>query len=835
MLDRLGDINLESLSFWIGFITATIFWWLVIRLRPYFKRALIAFKESLIAARQSLQTGAEQRLRANTLKYVQTFHLSSPLFSLDEIAIPPRLMPPPVQFIPGEEPPLDYVTENVIPFMPEFPEISGAYNGHTLSLAEAFFGGVNLIITGKPGSGKTTALAYLASMLSRRDPSLGDMKDFVPIFFHINELDLLEEADNQLLDPLQAVLAGRSSSIRPAQLSEVLKSAFREGRILLLIDGFDEISENTGQTISNYITKILESYPETRVVAAADPRFVDGLVKIGLHPIPLAAWTQRQRAQFIQRWGYLWQQFVIDHSSEETSYIDPVYLNGWLLNDNAALSPLEFTLKVWAVYAGDARGASGMDAIEAYLRRMSVGISKAQSALEYIATQTIFTMQTSFTRGEAQNWTSGFDSNAVEGAGLAMVSDLDADDEPREITIPRVISDLTRNGLLVQRANNRLEIIHPVLVGYLAGRSIALRGNPTSIFAQPAWPIQQLAVHYLAAHADLSDRVAQLLTDTEDPLYRGVLTAGSWLRDIPADADWHKPILQHLSNILQQDLLPISFRGRVLACLVTTGDPGIATIMRHLLRSPKESVVQLAAIGCGFIRDPQSVNDLIKQGVSPTRASQAICLALVNIGTKPALEAAATILLQNEEMLRRAVAEAFAHNPEEGHSILREGSTMDDLLVRRSVLNGLRLVGEPWANQILEEIQVEDGQWVVRNAAQQIVEELNALDPYVPQPLEPLETLPWLVEFAAEQGSGIGDPAKARDMLLKVLRDGSPDQTAAALDIFRLKGDENIFPAIFHLLYGEDQEIAEAAYHTIWQLAANGAAIPAPIQFGLGY
>jgi HEAT repeat protein len=160
---------------------------------------------------------------------------------------------------------------------------------------------------------------------------------------------------------------------------------------------------------------------------------------------------------------------------------------------------------------------------------------------------------------------------------------------------------------------------------------------------------------------------------------------------------------------------------------------------------------------------------------------------------------------------------------------------MDDLLVRRSVLNGLRLVKEPWAKQILEEIQVEDGQWVVRNAAQQIVEELNSLDPYIPQPLEPLETLPWLVEFAAEQGTGIGEPEQAREMLIKVLRDGSPDQATAALDILRLKGDEKIFPAVFHLLYGEDPEIAESAYHVIWQLAANGAAIPAPVQFGLGY
>jgi HEAT repeat protein len=258
-------------------------------------------------------------------------------------------------------------------------------------------------------------------------------------------------------------------------------------------------------------------------------------------------------------------------------------------------------------------------------------------------------------------------------------------------------------------------------------------------------------------------------------------------------------------------------------------------MLRHLLRSPKDSVVQLAAIGLGFVRDTQAVAELVKQMGNPSLAGQAICLALVRIGTKPALEVAVSILLQGEEMLRRAVAEAFAHDPEEGHSILREGTTMDDLLVRRSVINGLRVVDEPWAIKILEEIQVEDGQWVVRNAAQQIVEELNRLDPYVPSPLEPLESLPWLVEFASEHGMGISEGKPAREMLAKALREGSPDQVIAALDIYRRNGEDNLFPAIYHLLYGEDQEIAEAAYNTVWQLAATGATIPPPIQFGLGY
>lgn len=834
MIDRIRNLNLESLSFWIGFMAATVFWWLVTRLFPYFKKLVASLKESLITARESLQTGAEQRLRASTLKFVQSLHLASPLFALDEIVIPPQLLAPPVMFVPGQEPPLDYVVENIIPFMPEFPELAGAYSGHTIPIEKVLLGGTNLIITGKPGSGKTTALAYLASKLARRDPTLEDLQDHLPIFLHTNELKLPVENGTPFLDPIIAALTARSSALGQARLPEALKLAFRDQRVILLIDGYDEITTEAAQTATDYLAEILQEYPETRLVVTADPQFVDGLVNLGLVPIPMAAWNRRHQAQFIQQWSNLWKRFVQLASSDSIA-IDPILLNGWLLNDNAALNPLEFTLKVWSVYAGDARGPKGTDAIEAYLRRMSVGITKARSALEYISTQMIVTMRSSFTQAEAQKWTSSFDSDAVEGAGLAMVSDTEIKSDSREITIPRVLSDLTRNGLLISRPGNQLGVVHPLIASYLAGTSLAYSGQGSAILSQPDWPLKKYTLHYLASQSDLSSMVAQMLTDTEDPLFRGILTVGSWLRDIPSDTEWRKPILQHLVNVLQQDALPLSFRARALACLAITNDPGVATIFRHLLRSPKDSVVQLAAIGCGFMRDSQAVADLSKLLGDPTRTGQAICLALVNIGTKPALEIAATILLQGEEMLRRAVAEAFAHHPEEGHPTLREGSTMDDLLVRRSVINGLRLVEEPWALKILEEIQIEDGQWVVRNAAAQMVEELHDLDPYIPRPLQPLETLPWLVEFASKRGTGISEGEPARAMLATVLREGSSDESLAALDYYCRLGDERIFPAIYHRLYGDDREIAESAYNTIWHLASTGAKIPPPIQFGLGY
>ena len=160
---------------------------------------------------------------------------------------------------------------------------------------------------------------------------------------------------------------------------------------------------------------------------------------------------------------------------------------------------------------------------------------------------------------------------------------------------------------------------------------------------------------------------------------------------------------------------------------------------------------------------------------------------------------------------------------------------MDDLLIRRVSVYGLRQVNESWALNILEKMQIEDGQWVVRNAAAQVVEEFNQLDPYIPQPLEPIENIPWLIDFASERGMGISAGTPAIEMLVRVLKEGSRDQIYAALDLLWRLGEDEIFPEIYHLLFGEDQEVAEKSYNTLWHLAVTGVEIPPPIKFGLGY
>jgi hypothetical protein len=192
------------------------------------------------------------------------------------------------------------------------------------------------------------------------------------------------------------------------------------------------------------------------------------------------------------------------------------------------------------------------------------------------------------------------------------------------------------------------------------------------------------------------------------------------------------------------------------------------------------------------------------------------------------MEALAEALLHGDEDLRQYAAEAFANHPEEGYPTLQEGSTIDDLLVRRAVVAGLKRIKEDWAIEILEKMRVDDPQWVVKNMADNALEELSQPDPHIPQPALPLHDTPWLISYAGESGEGISPGTIATDYLYRALREGNEEQILAAIRIILLNGDSNAIPELYSYLYGENAELREAALNAVWHLAATGVSIPLP-------
>ena len=81
---------------------------------------------------------------------------------------------------------------------------------------------------------------------------------------------------------------------------------------------------------------------------------------------------------------------------------------------------------------------------------------------------------------------------------------------------------------------------------------------------------------------------------------------------------------------------------------------------------------------------------------------------------------------------------------------------------------------------------------------------------------------------------GVAKGKSSQNILRQLLADGDPEEQKAALNYLAIVPDPGVVPQLYELLYGGIGELKEAAYDSLWFLAASGVELPSPTQFGLG-
>ncbi len=704
----------DRVSFWIGFLTATLFWWLLGRFSPLIKRLFAHLKAQAEAARLERSTGDAARLGNDILRQAQGWHLAAPLFSLDEIGVQSRLLAPAVPPMAYEPPASEDITDWALPNMPDEPELPSFYGAPTLSLAEALHDGANLVLIGHPGTGKTVALAQFACQIIRKAPGTEGLAGVLPVLVHIANLDISGSSAQDPLSVLINAFSAYSSSIRQKRLPVIFEAMLKQGRLLLLLDGLDELSPAQLGIARDYLKRLLEGYPKLRAVVTAHPGNLDGLTALGFQVVALASWGQEQRNEFISRWSRLWQRFIAAKDQDKTS-VDPLVLVGWLLNTSARLNPLELTLRVWAAFAGDALGPGSLAATESYLRRMTADQpAKNRAGLAQLAAQMVLGELPVVERKKAESWLGGAESlqhEPIQEATIETVASETGKGRVEQVRARGALPDLLNSGLVVSRAGDRLSISHPALAAYLVGQVLAPIHAAPQILAQPEWWGKSASLPYLAILDAQASWVVQSfeINEADDPFQFSVLEAGRWLKNAPEGLPWISQLMRRLALCLQQELLPLAVKMRALSSLVRSNNPGVVVLLRQMLAAAQPVQRQLAVLGLGYLRDTKSVTELgrLIDDHSPG-VSRAAVLALVAVGDQTGMETVAYSLLHGDESLRRAAAQALTNNPEEGYPTLQEGSALEDPGVRRAVTYGLGRLRLPWATEILEKMVAED-------------------------------------------------------------------------------------------------------------------------------
>jgi len=147
------------------------------------------------------------------------------------------------------------------------------------------------VVRGDPGAGKTTLLRHLAAKLAGDDE-----RRWVPVF---ESLPRMARNPEWLLDRLERELRKAGEAVQG--MSATLDREGQEGRLLLLLDGLDEVPRDDREDAEALLRQLSARWPKTPIVVTSRPigyrRPGSEFVELELLPF-----DERQRREFLARW-----------------------------------------------------------------------------------------------------------------------------------------------------------------------------------------------------------------------------------------------------------------------------------------------------------------------------------------------------------------------------------------------------------------------------------------------------------------------------------------------------------------------------------------------------
>ena len=824
------NFKFDLTSFLIGLVAGLLVWFVFSKVSRAFPHLREMIKSNIKRIQEVSTGGAARYLRQAVLKKSQKAHLASGLFALDEVVIPPRFLAPIsadniLNGIPGET----YIPK-IFPLLFSWPELASQYNWPSLSPEEILQNGSNIAIIGQPGSGKSVALAYLATKLARKDPALGPLADFVPIFIHIHELENIEKARG-IFEETVRIYARKAPGYIKSRIAGYLIGQARAGNVIILLDGLDQLNPAALSNAARLIAADLKSFPKLRLAVAASPDYLDGLLNIGFQPLSLAAWNLNERLHFARQWGQKWEEYISPQIKKQIPdyTVSRLFVQNWISFEGPQFNPLDWTLKIWAFYSGDAIGTTTLNSLESYINRTSKQFISIE-ALAALAANCIRSENSVINQAQAEAVLS-----SIKNPAAITPAPADPVQSPSDSTVPipskkvdkktpissRIIPQLAANGILSPIGENSFYFAHPTILAYLA--SLGINDVPATLELEKHNPADDWLLHFLASQNKAASAIEKIIDQSAPPFYAGLFTVCRWLKDSPLSLEWRIYLMRQVIKLLMQPELPVELRPAIVAALVVANDPAVTTLFRQLLTSPDDTLRILAALGCGALQDTKSLHEIaILLEDNNFNVRLAACLALGIIRTPVALTYITNTFMEGDESLKQVAAEALTFLGEEGYPLLREGYESESLIIRRAVVFGLANVKQEWARQMLERIAVQDAQWVVRNAAAQGLETFNKPNPYIPSQLPAPSQAPWLIAYASRQGVGVPPDKVPIEMLYSALENGTAEEKIAALEYLRLIPNDEVIHRVYQFTAIEHGAIKDAALLSLWYLRASG-------------
>lgn len=780
--------------------------------------------KSTVKSSKNSPEEVRKRYQMNVYIRAQSMHLLGPAFPLSDVCVQPAIMPPPVQITPDLTPISSSQTHQQIPYLPDWPEFMAPFCVKPIPVADILKGGKNIAIIGYPGSGKTFTLAYLASLVAVQHPSVSFLNNPLPILIHARDLIEFSKGSRpstQIID----ICCKYCPEISPTSIEEMIENSFSLKQVVIFVDGLDELPRTLISECFEIITNILTIHSETRIVITGPLDYLDGFIQFGFASLAMSYWNRPTLFDFLRTFSKAYfKRFNPDMSEEDKAILESSVLS-WITQHQLPRSPLEYTLQAVSAAIGLESGNTSFDIINSYINQM-VPLNATRSSLEVLAYQTLISENPVINKYEIDHY-------VPELVQPDPDTTLPAEDTSARPS--KALALVSRKIILQQTLKGNIFFTHPVFLGFLASNALIRNGQCAVIFAQPDWAAKEIALKYLSHLIDTTQYIKFAELDDDAPLYRKLFTIAHCLGESKQGVIFRPQIMRRLAQIINSENQPLSIRAKAMAGIVFSNEKNISGLFRQYLLNGSSIVKVLSSYACGIIQDTNVFKELSGLLSDPDQYVRvAASTAIAKWELPQAQDLTAQILVQADEYMRRAAAEILTLNTVEGIQTLIDGTNHNDILVRRACIYGLGLIDQPWCKQLLQKIQTEDGQWVIRNTASQALENFKTMNAHVPRTVVAPHQAPWLVAFASKNGTGISPSSSPLPLLISVMNLGSDEEKIAAMEYLSYYQEEGVIAKLYDVIYSQHNTLREYAVYTLWRISLSGVSLPATKKYGFG-